>query len=117
MEFNKIFDDTDSDNLYKQIRDAQNYIHKELEKHISKELLLRILEKDLLPLLVYPDKITENAMPMWYSQGKAQIDIHTPKPDVKLLTVKEWIGFTGVGGTESFYDMIKRMKENVEKLE
>ena len=117
MEFKKIFDDKDSQSLYKQIQDTQTYIYGELEKHISKELMLRVLEKNLLPVLVYPKKSTEGVMPMWYSKGPREINIHTPKPEVKLLNVDEWTTFTGVGGPESFYEMIVTTMDRVKKLD
>jgi len=117
MEFKKIFTDKDSENLYKQMREAQEYISNELEKHISKELMLRVLEKNLLPILVYPDRSTEGAMPIWYSKEKHQINVHTPKPEIKLLTVDEWASFTGVGGPESFYEMIVKTMDKVKKLD
>ena len=116
MEFKKIFDDTKSEQLYKQLHDAQSYVSDKLEKHISKELLLRVLEKNLLPVIVYPEK-DNNIMPMWYGSSKNQITTHTPKPEVQLLTVEEWHSFTGVGGDESFYEMIVRMMDNVKKLD
>ena len=117
MEFRKIFTDKDSEGLYKQLRGVNEYISKELEKHISKELMLRILERNLLPVLVYQDKREEGIMPMWYSKGPREINIHTPKPEVKLLDVDGWAKFTGVGGPESFYEMIVKTMDAVKKLD
>ena len=117
MEFRKIFDDTKSEQLYKQIHDAQTYIYTELEKSISKKLILQVLEKKLLPVLIYPET-DNNSMPMWYSRNRDhQVNIHTPVPEVRILTVKEWVEFTGVGSPDSFYELIEDMKRRVEKID
>ena len=91
MNINNVFDDKESKNLRKQIREVQTYIHKELDKSITKQLILRIIEKDYLPILDYTVQMTPNTLPMSYSKkGNYQINIHTPIPHVRLYTRQEY---------------------------
>lgn len=126
MNFNKIFDDKDSQNLHKQIREAQTYIHKELDKSIMKQLILRIMEKGYLPVLEYPVRLTQYAMPMHYSrQQDHQINIHTPIPNVRLYTKQEYEDIPILKDPNEemeekprigFDELLEDMKQRVEKL-
>lgn len=126
MRFNKIFDDKDSQNLRKQIREAQTYIHKELDKSIMKQLILRIMEKGYLPVLEYPVRLELHTMPMHYSkQQDHQITIHTPIPNVRLYTKQEYEDIPILKGPDEeteektrieFDELLEDMKQRVEKL-
>ena len=131
MIFRKIFDDKTSKDLYKQIRETQTYLYKELDKSITKKLILRVLEMDLLPVLVYPEREL-NIMPMHYSRIRdEQVNIHTPIPDVRLFTLEEWCTVPKVMDRTRYPDLsvwrkeqeedfkiaLKHMKEMVTKLD
>ena len=90
MRINKIFDDSATKSLQKQITEASLYLHEKLEKNITKQLLQRILERGYLPILEYPER-QQLVMPMSYSQQKdKQINIHTPIPKLILFTKEEY---------------------------
>jgi len=116
MKFNKVFDDEVSKSLYKQIHKVSTYIHEQLEKSVTKQLLLRVLERNLLPILVYPER-EPMVMPMSYSQQRdRQVNIHSPIPELKLLNVREYCELFD-DGLESFHNQIYQMKQRVEKLD
>jgi len=116
MNSKKIFDDDKSRELFEQIENVNNYLSEELDKHINKEILLRVLEKNLLPVLIYPERKNQHIIPINYNKRLHEINIHMPKPDVRLFSEKEYAEFFGLNETKSFYEqitvMIERIKEN-----
>ena len=120
MKMNKIFDDEASESLRKQIREVNIYLHKELDKEIIKQLLLKALERNLLPILEYPER--EQVLPMHYSKKRGyQINIHLPIPKLVLYSVEEFIDRKKVVPSKKeeqrseFTKMVSDMKERVEK--
>lgn len=117
MKPHKIFEDDTSKQLWKQIRDAQIYIHKELDKEITKQLILRVIDMDLLPVLIYPEREPSGVMPMHYSKKKDyQINIHTPIPKLQLFSVDQYVSVFKCEENE-FWDALKSMKERVGNLD
>ena len=113
----KIFDDKDSELLYKQINDAQSYLYKELDKSITRQLLLKIAERGLLPVLSYPVRENQYISPMSYSkQYDKQINIHTPIPQLELYTDGEYLEKFDAAPMEH-HILLKAFKERVEKLD
>ena len=115
MRVNKLFEDELSQQLRKQVSEVSSYINQELDKRIVKQLLLRLLDKKLLPILIYPEREQPNIMPMWYSSGPRQLTIHTPVPEVKLLTWDEAV--VQFESIETANRLFENLKEAVEKLE
>jgi hypothetical protein len=115
MKVNTLFEDDLSEQLRKQVFEVSNYINQELDKRIIKQLFLRLLDKKLLPILVYPEREQRNVMPMWYSSGPREVTIHTPVPEVRILTWDEAvILFESIDTTNRLFE---NLREAVEKLE
>lgn len=127
INFNRIFEDKDTKNLRKQIQEAGEYLNKEIDKSIVKQLLLQVLEKGYLPILDYPVRITPHTLPMHYSkQRDHQINIHSPIPKVRLLSKREYEDrpiLKDAGEREeqeprpSFDELLADVKRRVEKLD
>ena len=126
MKINKLFNDELTKQLNKQIREVNSYLYKKLEKQVVKQLLLKVLEKKLLPILFYPIR-EQGIMPMWYSQGETQVNIHVPVPELKLLTMDEAVEIfeqlttdeevKKLGAIETVNRVFEEMEKAVKKLE
>ena len=115
MKINEVFKDKISQSLWKQIQNAQEYLFKELDKNITKQLILRIVEKGYLPVLEYPLRENPFIFPMNYSEQRdQQINIHTPIPTLKLYSKND---YPKTFDSLTFDKLLEDFKQRVEKID
>ncbi len=117
--FRKVFDDEASKGLKKQIRKAHEYLYEKQDKHITRQLLLRILEMDLLPVLEYPEQ-SQDVLPMHYSRKTDfRVSLHMPLPKVVLLSIDEYVKPSSLeheaAQREEFKEALELTKKRVEE--